>query len=1423
MAKLNIPGRGSFEVDDSVLNLSEPELQAFAKDFAAKLDAEDDVSVFGDIATGVGAGGVGFVQGISELGASTVDLAFDTDYSRGVTESFEELKEATGLVPQTTAGEVAEAITNFGVGIIPVLGWMSRANAAAKGTSLLKAQGMLGKSAEAFGKRYKNILTKVDDTGTRVNRFAGQAAVGSLAAGAADFAVSPDGMHTLSDAFDAMPEGLKTIEDTGLEGREEAARKLLNKLKVAAEGAAFTTAFELLGPTIKGASFVIGNTPGVPVIARNVSFGLETLGGAIESSFPKATKKAKEVFSTARGAPREFYELTEDLGAQIDAPEAVGMKLFTDFDKSVRNTVSLQGIYGKGKASRQDAFSSAIRFLEGEDDALKGYDQEVVSSATEMRNLVTNLSEEIYDELDIAVKKGDLPAEELKPVLGAIKTQFNSYLRRMYEGPMNKSYSELTQGPEKETYEAAVEEIYRAIREEKTNAGIKVIDEELARQEARSFVDEQLGFPAGSLGESGAPLSAVRVEQIADDATLLKRKLKEEAGSKKRVPIYTLSDSILSSRSKRLDKAPSLRGLKRERTEGREALEHRYLRTIADMSRFRETSKFYRQIADDASMSSSMKEAVEAVNKGMPGPMIIRPATEAEGFGQETIDDLMKLTDAGYTILRDDNNKAIISKYGPLTGGLIRNDAYEAITAIQRTPDGVFDAAWSMALQAKGISQMGMTVLNPIGQIRNFNSNHFALMANGNIMNGADMVDSMRIAAGKASNLADDDFRKFYDLMGEQGLRDQSLTMNEYRSLLREGRGIDRLGASTTSEMIEKVVRAVPGVKTAEAVYAGVDNMAKTVAFAGERGKYAAAIRKAGLNVDDAFKLADGDSVLARDFVNQGIAVRPQSLSETENFLNVLAGDIVKKTMPIYSRVPEAIRAVRRVPVIGNFVAFPAENIRNSTNILNQSLKEMGYKVGDELRAQIGDKAAARLERQIRTIGARRAMGAYASISMIPAAIVGASKVASGMSDEDYEDFMNSEVPSYLRDHTLVILNDKPGSTEYMDLSYMMFYDYLKTPLKNAIREYNNKGEIGASEAEQIMTGALAGMYGYLEPFASEAIVAERLIDATVRNGRTATGASIYGVNDNPGEKAQKGFLHVLGGMEPAALKLLYEVKSTGLEKGRLVRAFTETPSATGAEYTIPEELLTLSSGLRKLETNKRQNLFYKGSEFSRNRTGSVTEFTRFAKRNDVTQEQVEQQYTESMGDLFRAQQQLHRIVSSYRRRGMSDNTIRRSLRDANIGKRDIASVMRGEFRPYRVSNQLNKFLINEEDRQGLKRVLRRVDRGRMNKLYQELRGKSLEESFDEIPGDQSSLQSIENIEEKRPLSSPVASNAVPMDTATGPEASFDLSGLSDFSVSQQPVQTAGLQPVQPDASLLGDDPVTIARNMQIAQRTRRG
>ena len=46
-----------------------------------------------------------------------------------------------------------------------------------------------------------------------------------------DFAASPDGLETLSDNFDALPDFLETESTEGLSGREKALTVLRNKTR----------------------------------------------------------------------------------------------------------------------------------------------------------------------------------------------------------------------------------------------------------------------------------------------------------------------------------------------------------------------------------------------------------------------------------------------------------------------------------------------------------------------------------------------------------------------------------------------------------------------------------------------------------------------------------------------------------------------------------------------------------------------------------------------------------------------------------------------------------------------------------------------------------------------------------------------------------------------------------------------------------------------------------------------------------------------------------------------------------------------------------------------------------------------------------------------------------------------------------------
>ena len=66
-------------------------------------------------------------------------------------------------------------------------------------------------------------------------------------------------------------------------------------------------------------------------------------------------------------------------------------------------------------------------------------------------------------------------------------------------------------------------------------------------------------------------------------------------------------------------------------------------------------------------------------------------------------------------------------------------------------------------------------------------------------------------------------------------------------------------------------------------------------------------------------------------------------LSKKDNERKQEAANIVKNTVPNYAYVGSIVKTARIAP-IGNFMSFPSEIIRTTTNIAEQGLKEMGKK-----------------------------------------------------------------------------------------------------------------------------------------------------------------------------------------------------------------------------------------------------------------------------------------------------------------------------------------------------------------------------------------------------------------------------------------------------------------------------------------------
>ena len=127
--------------------------------------------------------------------------------------------------------------------------------------------------------------------------------------------------------------------------------------------------------------------------------------------------------------------------------------------------------------------------------------------------------------------------------------------------------------------------------------------------------------------------------------------------------------------------------------------------------------------------------------------------------------------------------------------------------------------------------------------------------------------------------------------------------------------------------------------------------------------------------------------------------------------------------MPIYSRVPEVVKKIRRVPFFGAFASFPAEIIRNSTNILSRGVDELAFTASPELISKIGSQAAKELQKQIRAIGAQRLTGYISSAYIVPKAAVMTAQKFTGVTDEELEKIRIHALPAYMLGHNIMPLS----------------------------------------------------------------------------------------------------------------------------------------------------------------------------------------------------------------------------------------------------------------------------------------------------------------------------------------------------------------------------------------------------------------
>ena len=549
----------------------------------------------------------------------------------------------------------------------------------------------------------------------------------------------------------------------------------------------------------------------------------------------------------------------------------------------------------------------------------------------------------------------------------------------------------------------------------------------------------------------------------------------------------------------------------------------------------------------------------EMIKKGEIG--IVYPtynsALKAFGLGEEIIDATsglqlpQKLGEQAYTVpingMFTTRTIAEGLKYGAANsmGSITKNIVYQYAVMLP-----------------KGLIQAGKTVGGPFTHARNFSSGAVTTVALGNfsyaLRHPGVAIRSMITAfntlqpqllyrnkpgalryierGGKQISLSDSEFadalkgeggQALYRFLLEEGMVNQSAIMRDAIGLLED---VAKQGFLMKAwNKLGRKTKAV--IKGAQDMYVAEDDIWKTWNFLMEDHKIAGAYQRA----------------IKKKIINPATN-KPYTQMDIPNRLDIMkmATQNVREMLPNYAYVSELVQASRRSP-LGNFVSWPAEIIRTSTNISMVSKREMADPV-------------------FKLIGAERAAGFAMTVGTIgPAAIWGASQLA-GFTKEKLM-ALREFVPYFSKDNTLLPVYED-GKYKYIDFSRAFFYDVVTQPFQTTFTEMNRRED--EPVIPSIVMGLTKALGKLVEPFVSESIWISGIMDLYARGGKTKRGQAIWNERDSEGDKIFKAIGH---------LTKLYTPGST-VQLERLYNAITgKTIKCT--QYEVSDELLGLI-GLRK-------------------------------------------------------------------------------------------------------------------------------------------------------------------------------------------------------------------------------------------------
>ena len=1237
-----------------------------------------------DIPVGAVAGLSQAVKGLLQLGAMPIDYLANTDLLTGIDNIFDKITPET----DTAVGDITSILAQFAIpygAALKIAGGISKLKGLSTATKLT-APGMTRASQGM-------------ELAKRAGYYGG---IGGLT----DFAVStPDDLGTLSDVV-----GLTEQTDfEGLTGKERAAETIKGKLKFGAEGTVIGGGVTLL-PAAATVGFKYGIIPAAKTVGYVGGKALNVidypLTGAINAIVGKGEKSAIQSAVAKSGALAE--KVGDKLGLSGEwrhVPVGGGM-----IDQIKRGLVRV------GDQFRTDrGVGPEIRNLQLQaNQALAGKEKTLKTFATKIQDI----QQDIIKDYKLKFDDGEsllalqIEANKVKDILKAPASQTDELIKSLNKGTDKAVEKELiTNIKEFKKIVDAAENEYKFLTagvELKNGAALDfgtyaqrrfaafnnkdfkfnpLLETKAVDWFRTAIKKKQPGFETSlkNAQDSAERIIANKNLKGAERATALKAEVTKQVDLLAKNKMLNLKQLAIQSNvkpnslfiavGKSLGMAPEI--VKKEGLPDamKKLLSVEKGRTVEELAKAgkivsKDVETYNpliagldvvlnqsRQLHNKKIFDAMVREGLDTVDR--PGIIFDAAAIERRGFA----------TSKNLTNIESIGRKADLDDFS-MTSDLFTGE-FKAAPEIANALVGMKEVTASLyglpgyksLMSLKAGAQISKTILSPMTQVRNFTTASFFPLASGLIGGRIGFKDAWRLTGDDIFKGAKTDLEKIARIENKikNGVIDQNINVQEMRRVLESAKdGKISFQKLMNTKIMQKLTDIYQGADNFWKIYA--DNFyqgALKTAFGNPETliKGSKQYTQYMKNVEDWFRVVGGQRFVKLDPLT-GVEKTPlQALEEASAYL-------VTNTIPTYSKVPLIIENIRNLP-LGNFVAFPAEILRTTANIIN-----------------IGARELTSTNPFIRQMGARRLVGVSTVLGGIGFTVQKGAQYMTGVDEEMMTAFQTSFAPPYQKNSTLVPVSapDENGNFKYYNFSYSNPYDSLVAPVNGLLGAFTE----GRLKEDNVMSIVMNSLFGgaidpnkrkgaiieFLTPFISESIGTERAFDVTVRGGKTSEGKQIYFPQDDPSVIIANSLKHIFGGLTPGAVTSFARIWDGAT--GR----FTDY----GTQRDGLDEVVALMSGVRVEDAKPLSSMPFILTSFNGDKKNMRSKFARTAYSARSSAEQKLGAYVQYTLESFDSQNKLYITLKNAETLGVSKSKLKKILEE-RLTKTESKLLLKGIFK----------------------------------------------------------------------------------------------------------------------------------------------